>query len=303
MAEAPEIGTSSADVDFMLRALELARVAEAAGEVPVGAVIVRDGTIVGEGWNRPISSNDPTAHAEIVALRDAALRLETYRLLDTTLYVTLEPCAMCAGAMVHARVRRLVYAASDPRAGAAESVFSSFNICWGAQAALRHFHGVPKHALAKKMFGVFRHRNFAPASPYLRGFSDDFSIPVSRWTEVRRCDLPSAARLEVLMESDEAGLCFVDDPVHRSLHMFNHIEYETSTLADEYWRDVNASKPIELPKNYFPGDNPSAPPENRWRSHAHLLFGNWINEVYQTTPFAIDDIGEARETMRRRKVG
>ena len=124
MAEAPEIGTSSADVDFMLRALELARVAEAAGEVPVGAVIVRDGTIVGEGWNRPISSNDPTAHAEIVALRDAALRLETYRLLDTTLYVTLEPCAMCAGAMVHARVRRLVYAASDPRAGAAESVFS-----------------------------------------------------------------------------------------------------------------------------------------------------------------------------------
>jgi homoserine O-succinyltransferase/O-acetyltransferase len=182
-------------------------------------------------------------------------------------------------------------------------VHSTFNICWGAQAALRHFHGVPKHALAKKMFGVFRHRNFAPASPYLRGFSDDFSIPVSRWTEVRRGDLPSAARLEVLMESDEAGLCFVDDPVHRSLHMFNHIEYETSTLADEYWRDVNASKPIELPKNYFPGDNPSAPPENRWRSHAHLLFGNWINEVYQTTPFAIDDIGEARETMRRCKVG
>jgi len=124
MAEAPEIGTSSADVDFMLRALELARVAEAAGEVPVGAVIVRDGTIVGEGWNRPISANDPTAHAEIIALRAAALRLETYRLLDTTLYVTLEPCAMCAGAMVHARVRRLVYAASDPRAGAAESVFS-----------------------------------------------------------------------------------------------------------------------------------------------------------------------------------
>jgi homoserine O-succinyltransferase/O-acetyltransferase len=182
-------------------------------------------------------------------------------------------------------------------------VHSTFNICWGAQAALRHFHGVPKHALAKKMFGVFRHRNFAPASPYLRGFSDDFSIPVSRWTEVRRGDLPSAARLEVLMESDEAGLCLVDDPVHRSLHMFNHIEYETSTLADEYWRDVNASKPIELPKNYFPADNPSAPPENRWRSHAHLLFGNWINEVYQTTPFAIDDIGEARETMRRRKVG
>jgi tRNA(adenine34) deaminase len=109
---------------FMARALELAREAERAGEVPVGAVIVKDGTIVGEGWNRPISTNDPTAHAEIVAMRAAAQKLSTYRLLDTTLYVTLEPCAMCAGAMVHARVRRLVYAATDPRAGAAGTIFN-----------------------------------------------------------------------------------------------------------------------------------------------------------------------------------
>jgi tRNA(adenine34) deaminase len=108
----------------MARALELARMAESAGEVPVGAVVVKDGAIVGEGWNRPISTNDPTAHAEIVALRAAAQTLGTYRLLDTTLYVTLEPCAMCAGAMVHARVKRLVYAANDPRAGAAGSVFN-----------------------------------------------------------------------------------------------------------------------------------------------------------------------------------
>src|SRR5262245_10460495 len=108
---------------FMSRALELARLAEKAGEVPVGAVLVRDGEIVGEGWNRPISTNDPTAHAEIVALRAGAQRLATDRLLDTTLYVTLEPCAMCAGAMVHARVKRLVYGATDPRAGAVESVF------------------------------------------------------------------------------------------------------------------------------------------------------------------------------------
>ena len=108
-----------ADAAFMSRALELARTAEAAGEVPVGAVIVKEGVIVGEGWNRPISTNDPTAHAEIVALRAAAQNLGSYRLLDTTLYVTLEPCAMCAGAMVHSRVKRLVYAATDPRAGAA----------------------------------------------------------------------------------------------------------------------------------------------------------------------------------------
>lgn len=112
------------DARFMSRALELAREAERAGEVPVGAVIVKDGMIVGEGWNRPISTNDPTAHAEIIALRSAAQHLGSYRLLDTTLYVTLEPCAMCAGAMVHSRVKRLVYAASDPRAGAAGSVFN-----------------------------------------------------------------------------------------------------------------------------------------------------------------------------------
>lgn len=107
----------------MRRAVELAREAEAAGEVPVGAVVVKDGSVVAEGWNRPISALDPTAHAEIVALRAAGQALGTYRLTGTTLYVTLEPCAMCASAMVHARVQRLVYAAADPRAGAAGSVF------------------------------------------------------------------------------------------------------------------------------------------------------------------------------------
>jgi len=114
----------SQDEKFMRRALELAREAEAAGEVPVGAVIVKDGAIVAEGWNRPIGTNDPSAHAEMVALRAAGAALGTYRLLDTTLYVTLEPCPMCAGAMVHARVRRVVYGATDPRAGACGTVFN-----------------------------------------------------------------------------------------------------------------------------------------------------------------------------------
>jgi tRNA(adenine34) deaminase len=112
------------DESFMRRALELAREAEAAGEVPVGAVIVQGSAIIAEGCNRPITTRDPTAHAEMIALRAAAARLDNYRLAGTTLYVTLEPCAMCAGAMVHARVERLVYAASDPRAGAAGSVFN-----------------------------------------------------------------------------------------------------------------------------------------------------------------------------------
>lgn len=164
-------------------------------------------------------------------------------------------------------------------------VHSSLHVCWGAQAALYHFHGVPKYALPKKAFGVFRHKNLNPASPFLRGFSDDFSIPVSRWTEVRRADLPLHAGLEVLMESEEAGLCLIDDRLKRSLYMFNHIEYDSSSLGEEYWRDVAAQKPIDLPRNYYAGNDPKATPENRWRSHAHLLFGNWINEVYQKTPF------------------
>jgi homoserine O-succinyltransferase len=171
-------------------------------------------------------------------------------------------------------------------------VQSTFNICWGAQAALYHFHRVPKHALAQKAFGVFRHKNLSPASPYLRGFSDDFSMPVSRWTENLKSELPTGKGLEVLMESDEAGLCFVADNPHRQLYMFNHIEYDTNSLGEEYHRDVEAGKTINLPANYFPGGNTSAPPENRWRSHAHLLFGNWINEVYQSTPFKLEDIGK-----------
>ncbi|MGD1983383.1 MAG: tRNA adenosine(34) deaminase TadA [Chromatiaceae bacterium] len=112
-----------ADETFMRRALALARQAEAAGEVPVGALLVLDGKVIGEGWNRPIGTHDPTAHAEIVALRDAALRIGNYRLPGSTLYVTLEPCPMCAGAIVHARVARVLFGARDPRAGAAGSVF------------------------------------------------------------------------------------------------------------------------------------------------------------------------------------
>jgi tRNA(adenine34) deaminase len=118
-----DAASGAADEVFMRRALELAQRAEAAGEVPVGAVIVADGEIIGEGWNQPIGSHDPTAHAEIVALRAAAAAMRNYRLPGTTLYVTLEPCAMCAGAIVHARVDRVVFATIDPRSGAAGSAF------------------------------------------------------------------------------------------------------------------------------------------------------------------------------------
>jgi tRNA(adenine34) deaminase len=139
------------DLRFMSHAIDLAREAERAGEVPVGAVIVKDGRVVGEGWNRPISTNDPTAHAEIIAMRAASQHLSTYRLLDTTLYVTLEPCPMCAGAMVHARVKRLVYAATDPRAGAAGTVFNIVQ-----HAMLNHRIDVDGGFLAEECGGMLR---------------------------------------------------------------------------------------------------------------------------------------------------
>ncbi|MFL6650254.1 MAG: tRNA adenosine(34) deaminase TadA [Sulfurifustaceae bacterium] len=118
------MGVTADDFRFMQRALDLARRAEEEGEVPVGAVLVRDGDVVGEGWNRPIGTRDPTAHAEIVALRTAAERLDNYRLPGSTLYVTLEPCPMCAGALVHARVARVVFGATDSLAGSAGTVFN-----------------------------------------------------------------------------------------------------------------------------------------------------------------------------------
>jgi homoserine O-succinyltransferase len=165
------------------------------------------------------------------------------------------------------------------------NVHSLFSICWGAMAALWHFHDVPKHTLQDKAFGIYRHRNLQPTSPYLAGFSDDFSVSVSRWTEVRRVDVEQVAGLEILMESDETGVCLISEAEGRRLYMFNHIEYDSTTLANEYFRDVEAGMPIEVPHDYFPNDDPNRTPVNRWRSHAFLLYGNWINQVYQSTPF------------------
>lgn len=170
-------------------------------------------------------------------------------------------------------------------------VHSGFFICWGAMAAVSHFHGVPKFTLDQKAFGVFRHRNLQPTSPYLSGFSDDFQIPVSRWTEVRSSDIRKVAGLEILMESDITGPCLLHEKEGNRLYIFNHIEYDSSSLGEEYQRDIANGVPIEVPYNYYPSDNPEYPPLNRWRSHAHLLFGNWINQVYQTTPFDIEQIG------------
>ncbi len=178
-------------------------------------------------------------------------------------------------------------------------VHSSFFICWGAMAAAYHFHGVPKHELQQKAFGVYRHRNLQPSSPYLSGFSDDFSISVSRWTEVRRDDIAGGSGLNILMESDETGLCLLAEEFANRLYIFNHIEYDHGSLAAEYFRDRAAGKPINIPANYFPDDDPQRKPINRWRSHAFLLFSNWINQMYQTTPYELADIGKDRQVKNQ----
>ncbi|WP_291199839.1 homoserine O-succinyltransferase [Hyphomonas sp.] len=171
------------------------------------------------------------------------------------------------------------------------NVHSPFYICWGAMAAAYHFHGLPKYQLAKKAFGVFRQRNLAPASPFLSGFSDDFLIPVSRWTEVRCADVEARPALDLLVDCEQTGPCLLQDSGRRSLYMFNHVEYDSFSLKEEYERDIAQGISIAVPHNYFPGDDPARPPLNRWRSHAHLLFGNWINQTYQSTPYVLDEIG------------
>ena len=170
-------------------------------------------------------------------------------------------------------------------------VQSTFGVCWGGMAMIYHFHGVQKHMLPAKAFGCFRHRNLTPTSPFLRGFSDDFVIPVSRWTEMKQAEIDAAPGLQTLLGSDEVGPCLVADAGHRALYIFNHFEYDSDTLKQEYDRDVANGTPINVPRNYYPDDNPALPPLNRWRSHAHLLYGNWINEIYQSTPSEIQDIG------------
>lgn len=169
------------------------------------------------------------------------------------------------------------------------NVHHTMFICWGAQAALHHFHGVRRHRMAEKAFGVFRHRIVNSRSPFLRGMSDSPMIPVSRYNDIDRTSVGDD--LDVLVDSD-IGLCMLGDRQGKAVYFLNHLEYDNRSLADEYDRDVQAGLNPKLPVNLFPGDNPTVEPENRWRSHAHLLFQNWINEIYQTTPYDLNEIGQ-----------
>lgn len=170
-------------------------------------------------------------------------------------------------------------------------VTSTFHICWAAQAGLYYHYGVPKYPLDKKCSGIFEHKVNRPTSKLVRGFDNEFYAPHSRHTEVRSEDIKKVKELEILAESEEAGVYIVFTKGGRQIFVMGHSEYDANTLRDEYFRDVDKGMNPEVPKHYFPNDNPRRRPIVKWRSHANLLFSNWLNYfVYQITPYDIDSI-------------
>jgi homoserine O-succinyltransferase/O-acetyltransferase len=174
-------------------------------------------------------------------------------------------------------------------------VFSTLFICWAAQAGLYHWFGVPKYPLPHKMFGVFPHRARVSNVSLMRGFDDVFYAPHSRHTEIRRTDIEQTPGLQILAESEEAGVYIVSCCDGRRFFVTGHSEYDPQTLKREYDRDANLGLPVAVPSNYYPGDDPARDPQVCWRGHSHLLFANWLNYyVYQETPYdlsALQDIG------------
>jgi len=172
------------------------------------------------------------------------------------------------------------------------NVFSTLHICWGAQAGLYYHYGVKKYPLEKKLSGVFKQNILKPQSPLFRGFDDTYYEPHSRYTEVREKDILAVADLELLSVSDEAGVCVIKSTDNRRVFITGHPEYDADTLALEYRRDISKGLPIEMPKNYFPNNDPDATPLVYWRAHAQLLYTNWLNYyVYQSTPYDIEKVG------------
>lgn len=175
------------------------------------------------------------------------------------------------------------------------NVHSTFHICWGAQAGLYYHYGVPKYDLDAKLFGVFEHQADYKRSILLRGFDDSFWVPHSRHTSIRREDIEAVPGLRILASSEKAGVYAVMSKEGRQIFITGHSEYDPDTLKNEYVRDKNLGLPIAVPENYFPNDDDTAEPVVRWRSHANLLYSNWLNYfVYQTTPYDIMTIGQEK---------
>lgn len=172
-----------------------------------------------------------------------------------------------------------------------KNVYSTFHICWGAQAALYHHYGIPKYQLDEKMFGVFGHRSLDDLHPIMRGLDDTFYVPHSRHTEIRRSDIALVKELQILSYSEEAGVHLISDMDCRNFYSTGHSEYDRNTLAKEYFRDVDKGLDIKVPRHYFPEDNPSATPVMNWRGAGTTLFTNWLNYfVYQKTPYDLSSL-------------
>ncbi|MGN1415537.1 MAG: homoserine O-succinyltransferase [Oscillospiraceae bacterium] len=170
-------------------------------------------------------------------------------------------------------------------------VFSTFHICWGAQAGLYYHYGIPKHQLPEKMFGVFPHKIEVPNHPLVRGFDETFFVPQSRHTGVDRLDVEKNEDLRILTSSPISGVHIITDKSNRQFFITGHSEYDRFTLSEEYFRDKSKGLNIDVPYNYFPYNDPSQPPHFNWRCHANLLFSNWINYcVYQETPYDITSL-------------
>ena len=170
-------------------------------------------------------------------------------------------------------------------------VTSTLYICWAAQAGLYHFYGVPKYPLSQKMFGIFKHKVYDHQNPIFRGFDDEFYVPHSRHTEVRKSDIEKVPELTLLSESEESGVYMVMARGGREFFITGHSEYSPYTLDTEYRRDLDKGLPIEMPLNYYRNNDPKEGPLVRWRGHANLLFSNWLNYfVYQQTPYDIREI-------------
>ena len=170
-------------------------------------------------------------------------------------------------------------------------VHSTLHICWGAQAGLYYHYGIKKYPLDKKLFGIFTHTRDYKKSILFRGFDDEFLVPHSRHTTILREDVENIKELRILASSNEAGVFAISNSGGRQIFFTGHHEYDVNTLKNEYFRDLDAGKPIEIPINYFPDDNSNNEPKCRWRSCANLLYSNWLNYfVYQTTPYDITTI-------------
>ncbi|WP_028778204.1 homoserine O-acetyltransferase MetA [Shimazuella kribbensis] len=168
-------------------------------------------------------------------------------------------------------------------------VTSTMHICWGAQAGLYFHYGIQKYPLPEKISGIYDHQVTKHNTELLRGFDDLFAIPHSRYTDIRREDIEKITDLEILSESDEAGVAIIANPDSKQVFITGHLEYDLLTLKDEYIRDTKKGISIALPKNYFPENNPDRQPFHTWKAHANLLFSNWLNYyVYQQTPYELD---------------